>query len=198
MGNLFVIVFLKIRGSQELLQICVQALASLITHHTNCFVHDLLTYEKTRKNWRSTWCFNFFLSNSPVAKHIASTKLAPASRNTDSGSQFCLAGEGNKSDVCPICLEKCAQRKMLCLDTGLHNSSPLTETDCASSPCFYWILYFDWWKPLPDVWKVKINRKQIIKLLFNCILGSTGTVCSIHLIHLFTEMKNYFDFHFLF
>lgn len=53
----------------------------------------------------------FFLSNSPMAKHKASTKLTSASRNLDSHSQFCLAGQGNKDDVCPVCFEKCAVGK---------------------------------------------------------------------------------------
>ena len=96
---------------QELLQIYVQALASLISHQTNCFVHHLLTYEKTMRIKEVHDVFTFFLSNSPVAKHKVSTKLAPASRNLDSHSQFCLAGQGNKDDDCSICLEKCAVGK---------------------------------------------------------------------------------------
>lgn len=40
---------------------------------------------------------------------------------------FALLDKKTRVMSAPICLEKCAQRKMLCLDTGLQNSSPLSE-----------------------------------------------------------------------
>lgn len=128
-------------------------------------------------------CF-FFLSNSLVAKHKVRTKLAPIPRNLDSHSQFRLAGQRNKHDVCYICLEKHPVGK--CSASLQYSASaPFTETHCAQSLCFYWILRFNWWKPFPHIWKAKINITQIIKLLFNCILQRIGTVCSIHPIHFF-------------
>lgn len=46
-----------------------------------------------------------------MAKHKASTKLPLTLRNLDLHPQFYLAGQGNKDDVCLICLEKCAVGK---------------------------------------------------------------------------------------
>lgn len=112
-----------------------------------------------------------------MAKHKSRTKLAPISRNLYSRSKFCLAGQTNKHDVCSICLEKYPAGKC---SASLQKSTPFTETHRAQSLCFYWILCFNWWKPFPHIWKVKINITQIIKLLFNCTLWRIGTVHSIH------------------
>lgn len=104
----------------------------------NWFLHDLLTREKTkesslRKEVHDS-LFSFLLSNSLVAKYKGRTKLAPMSRNLDSYSQFCFAGQGNKHDVCYICLEKYPVGKC---SASLQNSAPFTETHCAQSLCFY-------------------------------------------------------------
>lgn len=53
--------FWKTRDLQELLQIYVQALIPLISHQTNRFVHDFLTYGETKENWgREYTMFLFF------------------------------------------------------------------------------------------------------------------------------------------